>query len=70
MEIQLFVLQYSWLHHAEHATVMEVKVQPKGEESTQDTPSDTLEVMAILSEANIGKFRAKFGKSVSVEANQ
>ena len=46
--------------------MLEVKVQT---ESTQDTPTDTLEVMAILSEANIGKFRAKFGKSVSVGAN-
>ena len=42
----------------------------KGGEREREESSDKLEVHAILSEATLGKFKAKFGDSVSLTETQ
>ena len=57
---------HSWLHHSD-ATVGQVgAVVGSTEKREEEESSDKLEVHAILSEATLGKFMAKFGDSVSL----
>ena len=65
---------HSWLHHSD-ATVGQVGAvvgssSRKGGEREREESSDKLEVHAILSEATLGKFKAKFGDSVSLTETQ
>ena len=54
-------LLHSWLHHSSSTVT---QVGPVSGE--KDGESNFLEVHAILSEANLGKFTAKFGDSVQL----
>lgn len=65
---------HSWLHHSD-ATVGQVgavMVESSGKRGgeREGESSDKLEVHAILSEATLGKFMAKFGNSVSITETQ
>lgn len=59
----------SWLHHSD-ATVGHVGAVDPPEGGAEEESTNELFVHAILSEATLGKFVAKFGHSVTLTETQ
>lgn len=61
---------YSWLHHSD-ATLGQVEAaECSGGREEEHQSSSKLVVHAILSEATLGKFKSKFGDSVTLIETQ
>ena len=64
-----FPFVYSWLHHSD-ATVGHVGALEPSDGRGEEESSNELLVHAILSEATLGKFVAKYGSSVTLTETQ